>query len=224
MKNTYIALGITILTGLNQHCSAYTWNVINLTGQTATITIKLAGCKGDGISQQVPPSDLKHPSGKAFTPTKGYQQVCCIAGVQVNGHDIPFKALTDEQFEKLETVTLPAGWLGGAAVGVPAIISGLAVLTGATAGAATGVAGVEIATTFVAPPVAIAGALVLAGAGAAFGITEAIDRCKSRDLVVGTDGAYLVIESAQEVAHEAVSETHQFFGKIGEKAQSLFHK
>ncbi len=224
MKNTRIALGIIILTGFSQYCSAYTWNVINLTGHPATITIKLVGCKGDGISQQVPPADLKHPSGKAFTPTKEYQQVCCIAGVQVNGHDIPFKALTDEQFEKLKTVTLPAGLLGGAAVGGPAIISGLSVLTGATAAAAVGLSGIETATTFVAPPVAIAGALVLAGAGAAIGITEAIDRCKSRDLVVGTDGAYLVIESAEAVAHKAVSETREFFGKMRGKVQSLFHE
>ncbi len=174
MKNTRIALGIIILTGFSQYCSAYTWNVINLTGHPATIKIKLAGCKGDGISNPdsphknpIPPSpDLKHAVKIPFTAEKRYQKNCCIAGVQVNGKDVHFSAISKEQFRLVPSISGPTSFVAGVAAEAEA-------------------AAIPLAT---------------AGVGAAFGITEAIDRCKSRDLIVATDGAYLVVEKKQEAA------------------------
>ncbi len=212
MKNIRIALGIAILTSFSQYCSAYTWNVINLTGQSANIKIKPA-CVGEGPWSNVPPSpDLKHP---VRVPLKA-QEGCCIAGVQVDGKDVDLRAITNDQLAKLMYIS-PLLGIGGATAGATAEI-----VAGFTAGA--GVASAAAPIVAAVPPIAIGAALAVVGAGAAIGITEAIDRCKSRDLVVGTDGAYLVIESAEAVAHKAVSETREFFGKMRGKVQSLFHE
>jgi hypothetical protein len=208
MKSTRIALGIVIFTSFSHYCSAYTWNVINLTGQSANIKIKPA-CVGEGPWSNVPPSpDLKHP---VRVPLKA-QEGCCIAGVQVDGKDVDLKAITNDQLAKLMYIS-PLLSTGGATAGATA-----GTVAGFTAGAvAAPIATVATPIAAAVPPIAIGAALLLAGAGAAIGIVEAFDRCKSRDLVIGTDGAYLVvepIEGPKALARRALSGAQQLLGKI----------
>ncbi len=189
--NLLMTLVIATLIGFSHYCSAYTWNVINLTGIPLNIKIKLDRCKGENPWKNVQPSSLANPKGILITPSKPYQQGCCIAGVQIGipekgtntirWKDIEFKAISHDQLTRV--MALPGGITGATTIAGPIELAALA----------------EIPVAAAALPVAMLGTLLFAaGAGAAFGITEAIDRCKSRDLIVASDGAYLVVEKKQE--------------------------
>ncbi len=208
MRNMTLAIETIALMGSIQYCSAYTWNILNLTGKPARVKIKLA-CLGKGPeNNNVPPAttskeglDTEKYDKTDRTPLSG-KAGCCISGIEVNGKDVTLRALSKQQ---ATAVLIGALSSAGAAMSVSAGATIAATLIGAAAPLQTGIITAAGATIEV-PPVAIG--IALAGLGLALAIpaiTEGVARCKSRDLIVAQDGAFLVIEpdeEPEEIAHQ----------------------
>ncbi len=151
-------LGILFLTSSSHYCGARTWYITNGLGKDADITIKLAACAGKNPTKHIDGGANKSP-----ITVKGWQEDCCISGIQVNGKDVSFKAITQRQRDTIDGMLLMllANGIAFSMIGQPVFGGGLALL-------------------------------LAAGAGLAAPISEVVDRCSSREIIVATDGAYIV--------------------------------